>query len=158
MTRLRQPKIAAMSGRLLHNLDGLSKYELFTVLQLCFTWIKCYSQAHSKGTNAKNIIKWSSCHNKCWYSLFDSIMLPLKVQQTRYYNSKGNSSLDKSRGPCVRKLLTGLIMYIYPLKIKNIVLYCKPLYIIKYFLKLMILFNINIFSSKCWSFTSSSAL
>ena len=28
------------------------------------------------------------------------------------------------RGPCVRKLLTGLIMYIYPLKIKNIVLYC----------------------------------
>ena len=27
-------------------------------------------------------------------------------------------------GPCVRKLLTGLIMYIYPLKIKNIVLYC----------------------------------
>ena len=24
-------------------------------------------------------------------------------------------------GPCVRKLLTGLIMYIYPLKIKNIV-------------------------------------
>ena len=27
------------------------------------------------------------------------------------------------RGPCVRKLLTGLIMYIYPLKIKNIVLY-----------------------------------
>ena len=30
----------------------------------------------------------------------------------------------RSRGPCVRKLLTGLIMYIYPLKIKNIVLYC----------------------------------
>ena len=28
------------------------------------------------------------------------------------------------RGPCVRKLLNGLIMYIYPLKIKNIVLYC----------------------------------
>ena len=27
------------------------------------------------------------------------------------------------RGPCVRKLFTGLIMY-YPLKIKNIVLYC----------------------------------
>ena len=27
------------------------------------------------------------------------------------------------KGPCVRKLLTGLIMY-YPLKIKNIVLYC----------------------------------
>ena len=26
--------------------------------------------------------------------------------------------------PCVRKLLNGLIMYIYPLKIKNIVLYC----------------------------------
>ena len=32
------------------------------------------------------------------------------------------------RGPCVRKLLTGLIMYIYPLKIKNIVLYCIVLY------------------------------
>ena len=33
------------------------------------------------------------------------------------------------RGPCVRKLLTGLIMYIYPLKIKNIVLYCIVLYL-----------------------------
>ena len=33
-------------------------------------------------------------------------------------------------GPCVRKLLTGLIMYIYPLKIKNIVLYCIVLYCI----------------------------
>ena len=131
MTRLRQPKIGAISGRLLHNLEAYCKYELFTVLQLYFTWIKCYSQAHSKGTNAKNIIKWSSCHNKCWYSLFDSIMLPLKVQQTRYYNSEGNSSLDKS----------------------------KPLYIIKYFLKLIIiLVNINNFSSKCWSFTSSSSL
>ena len=32
------------------------------------------------------------------------------------------------RGPCVRKLLTGLIMYIYPLKIKNIVLYCIVLH------------------------------
>ena len=32
------------------------------------------------------------------------------------------------RGPCVRKLLTGLIMYIYPLKIKTIVLYCIVLY------------------------------
>ena len=30
------------------------------------------------------------------------------------------------RGPCVRKLFTGLIMY-YPLKIKNIVLYCTTL-------------------------------
>ena len=36
------------------------------------------------------------------------------------------------RGPCVRKLLTGLIMYIYPLKIKNIVLYCIVLYCIAY--------------------------
>ena len=33
------------------------------------------------------------------------------------------------RGPCVRKLFTGLIMY-YPLKIKNIVLYCIVLYCI----------------------------
>ena len=33
------------------------------------------------------------------------------------------------RGPCVRKLFTGLIMY-YPLKIKNIVLYCIALYCI----------------------------
>ena len=31
--------------------------------------------------------------------------------------------------PCVRKLFTGLIMY-YPLKIKNIVLYCIVLYCI----------------------------
>ena len=31
------------------------------------------------------------------------------------------------RGPCVRKLFTGLIMY-YPLKIKNIVLHCIVLY------------------------------
>ena len=31
------------------------------------------------------------------------------------------------RGPCVRKLFTGLIMY-YRLKIKNIVLYCIVLY------------------------------
>ena len=33
-------------------------------------------------------------------------------------------SVANMRGPCVRKLLNGLIMYIYPLKIKNIVLYC----------------------------------
>ena len=33
------------------------------------------------------------------------------------------------RGPCVRKLFTGLIMY-YPLKTKNIVLYCIVLYCI----------------------------
>ena len=32
------------------------------------------------------------------------------------------------RSPCVRKFLTGLIMYIYPLKIKNIVLYCIVLF------------------------------
>ena len=32
------------------------------------------------------------------------------------------------RGPCVRKLFTGLIMY-YPLKIKNIVLCCIVLHI-----------------------------
>ena len=28
------------------------------------------------------------------------------------------------KGPCVRKLFTGLLLCIYPLKIKNIVLYC----------------------------------
>ena len=38
--------------------------------------------------------------------------------------SSSASACDSDRGPCVRKLLTGLIMYIYPLKIKNIVLYC----------------------------------
>ena len=39
-------------------------------------------------------------------------------------NNFFNKAVMALRGPCVRKLLTGLIMYIYPLKIKNIVLYC----------------------------------
>ena len=34
------------------------------------------------------------------------------------------------RGPCVRKLFTGLNMY-YPLKIKNIVLYCIVFHLVR---------------------------
>ena len=45
------------------------------------------------------------------------------INRLRLNQNHGSFARFRAK-PCVRKLLNGLIMYIYPLKIKNIVLYC----------------------------------
>ena len=52
-------------------------------------------------------------------------MVNVRRQQLKFYHISIEGHVLLYRGPCAGKLHTGLIMY-YPLKIKNIVLYCIP--------------------------------